>query len=1011
MELACGLTGNISVGAVEHLPLVSLLGHIAGEGRVQHQVVHVHQHVIGLELQRAGEVVHVVGARGVAQRVDAARPAVGSVHVVAIVVLAHAREVSRLQAGGADVAGHLVLHVHLGQVVHRGVHVEGQLDAVAHLHAGLIGHQVVHRAVIGDILVHNGAALLAGIGRFLVRLGHGHVIALHDSRVLGHPVDLVQSEGSGLAHIRGPRAQVGEVTAVLAVRAVEGVVVDHGPAVVGHGVVFHLLHHQLHAVGALGVHVLIGGVGLGRVPGGRLVPVNLQVLGQVLGRDIGVPGLLQVLLGHQLVEHRVVQLAFQVLLAHVLRLGHIGQGVLVPHLLAGDVAGLLGGIGVVGRLGLFRRLEGLGLEAHHGAAALDGLARRLALVLLGQQRVVGHGIAVGQLGRARRAVVGRELADARAHVGVLRGRARGHLRHVDEVQHRVLVVGVGEGHVHLGLGRPGIRLLGGARDIGQRQVVAAGVLIAGHAQKRHIIQREGRGGVASGGGHVVVGPAHTGHVAEHVAVGRVALARQRAVDSGVNVLAVLRGQLVVGHPRAVAAGDGLRGQGHDALGHRLARIQPGAGQRRLGSVPVGHVVFDLQRRALGGLRRPVAGQVVGGYHGLGQLMQVAVGAVRAFRQQGRAARSGARVIQHRRLAVHKGAAVVSGRIGGLLGQLEVAHAVGVAVGVEARGALGRIVLGAHERHGHGHGGLVPRGVADVRHHQAHAIAVGVGQLVAGRHRVHRARAAVAGRVVELGQDAHLIRGVPMEQHAGIVVRCQLREAIEEDVPVVVAVLQQRGVALHAVVATARRVGVGAGDVALLARVGREGAAHAVVAVGRAVVVVHAVLGETVQRGHRGVEVRLQGLALVAGVVAMHGPVHGIAVVLGGLQLVGHLGDHANPHAATGIDLAGGSGVVLVGVAVQLAHTEGEHAVVVVLLNAVFLGQVGLLGRVGHRHGTVGGPQVGLHRMGRAQRAVGLLLSGRVVLHPLALGGVVVLLHFPAHDALALGHFEAAVHLL
>ena len=733
----------------------------------------------------------------------------------------------------------------------------------------------------------------------------------------------------------------------------------------------------------------------------------MQAAGQPCGVDGALGAVLQVLRGNHLVEDGVVQLAFQVLLAHVLRLGHIGQGVLVPHLLASDVAGLLGGIGVVGRLGLGRRLEGLGLEAHHGAAALDGLARRLALVLLGQQRVVGHGIAVGQLGRARRAVVGRELADARAHVGVLRGRARGHLRHVDEVQHRVLVVGVGEGHVHLGLGRPGVGLLGGARDIGQRQVVAAGVLIAGHAQKRHVVQREGRGGVASGGRHVVVGPAHTGHVAEHVAVGRVALARQRAVDSGVDVLAVLRGQLVVGHPRAIAAG----GQGHDALGHRLARVQPSAGQRRLGSVPVGHVVFDLQRRALGGLRRPVAGQVVGGHYGLGQLMQVAVGAVRAFRQQGRAARSGTRVIQHRRLAVHKGAAVIGGRIGGLLGQLEVAHAVGVAVGVEARGTLGRVVLGAHERHGHGHGGLVPRGVADVRHHQAHAIAVGVGQLVAGRHRVHRARAAVAGRVVELGQDAHLIRGVPMEQHAGIVVRCQLREAIEEDVPVVVAVLQQRGVALHAVVATARRVGVGAGDVALLARVGREGAAHAVVAVGRAVVVVHAVLGETVQRGHRGVEVRLQGLALVAGVVAMHGPVHGIAVVLGGLQLVGHLGDHANPHAATGIDLAGGSGVVLVGVAVQLAHAEGEHAVVVVLLNAVFLGQVGLLGRVGHRHGTVGGPQVGLHIVRRAEGTVGLLLGGRVVLHPLALGGIVVLLHFPAHDALALRHFEAAVHLL
>ncbi len=227
-----------------------------------------------------------------------------------------------------------------------------------------------------------------------------------------------------------------------------------------------------------------------------------------------------------------------------------------------------------------------------------------------------------------------------------------------------------------------------------------------------------------------------------------------------------------------------------------------------------------------------------------------------------------------------------------------------------------------------------------------------------------------------------------------------------------AVLQQRGIVGHAVVGHARARRVGTGNVTSLGSVACEVLGGLVVAAARTALVIGTVLGEAVQRGRHGVEVRGDGCALVHRVVAavrlVLAAVVGVAgvVALGiHLQLVGHLGDDADVHAAARLHLlARGIRVVLGG----LAHREDEVAVLVVLLVARTEGAGAVAVHRGARqvHLRIHGHGVGIAVVGEHGRHG---QAGGIALHPLT--ALVGLLHFPAHDALAARHLEAGRHVL
>ena len=1008
MTVGGGLAGNVRIGAVEHLPGVGLLGLVAGEGRIQHQVVHIHEDVVGAHGESAPGVVQSLGA---VERVDAARPVIGIGRVVGVVVLAHPREVRRLQPrraapGLQAVAGDAVALVHLGQVVHRGVHVEVQLDAVAHFHARRIGHDRIHGAIVLEALIHNGAAARAvgplGAVTAVGRLGR----PFGQRCVNGNPRDLEQGERRVLARAHRARIKRREVVAVAAHhRHVGGalaiasrgvvVVVDHGTAVVGQRVVGHGLDDELHAVGALSVDVLIGVLhraGLHVVE--VLVPAHVHMIGQPLGRDDAVLLVLQVLGGDHLVEHRIVQLTLKGSHTGVRVLGNVLQSVLVPQLLAGHVTRLLCGIGIIGRLRLIGRLEYLVLELHDGGAAPHRGALALALILLGQIEPMRHRrVALEHRYRRRR------------------------LRHIHEIEGGVLLIGVGKGHVHLAVGRPQVLLLAGG--VVDRRRAETSVLVASHAKQRHVIERESHVAL-SHSWDIVVGPTHADHVAEHIAVGRMALRRERGPVAGHRRVAyrIARLQILVAHPRAHGRCSRHRADSrHDGLA-----LLEGSGGRRRGLVPIGHVVLDLHGGTTVG--RPRADALT---RQVFRCRQKRVAASHSRRPVVQAQTLGRCRAVPSNLARHGlggiaqlGDGLISD-IGGLARQLEVALAGRVTVGVEAYGAVAVGTLGdakaahrAHKGHRHCHGGLVPGGVANVRHTQAHAVAIGIGPLARGGQRIQLARLPI----VILGRDSDTIHvGVGVldlflmvvEDHVRVIVSRQLVESVEAHGAAVGLgdeAVPQLGRAIgDAIVRRARAGAVGAPDIADLTAIAGEVSRRLVVtALGPGRVVVDAILAVAVQRCGHSIEIGPKRPALVARIVGAVGLV--LLVVVGpvGLQLVGHLGDDANPHAATGIDLACGIAVVLRG---SVSFSDGEHevAVVVILFRAVDLGEVDLrFHRIGH--GAIGVGEPRRHGQGRATAA-----GGGVVLHPFVPSRVEVLLHFPANDALADAHLEAGIHVL
>ena len=256
----------------------------------------------------------------------------------------------------------------------------------------------------------------------------------------------------------------------------------------------------------------------------------------------------------------------------------------------------------------------------------------------------------------------------------------------------------------------------------------------------------------------------------------------------------------------------------------------------------------------------------------------------------------------------------------------------------------------------------------------------------------------------------------VEHHVGVVVGRQLLVAIKLRGHVAgEAVLQQRGIVGHAVVGHARARRVGTGNVTSLGSVACEVLGGLVVAAARTALVIGTVLGETVQRGRHGVEVRGDGCALVHRVVAavrlVLAAVVGVAgvVALGiHLQLVGHLGDDADVHAAARLHLLAHGSRVVPGGVVGLSHREDEVAVLVVLLVArtESAGAVAVHRGARQVHLRIHGHGVGIAVVGEHGRHG---QTGGVALHPLT--ALVGLLHFPAHDALATRHLEAGRHVL
>ena len=478
------LAGNEGERAVEHLPPVGILHARGREARLVHQRVHIHQHRAVVHIGRAD-----TGARGgiaaARQRVhvDAAGVVVPARVLVGIgvPVLAHTREVHRLGALRARPCLRRVT-VHLGQPVYGRSHIEPQLDGVAHFHAHGAGVGQIHRRHLGAPVGHDGAGALAVVA------------GIH------HPLDAEQ----GKARLSGRRDGVHIVEGLARGPAVGGValrchVVVHSTADIGVQLgsvgLGHPGHLHLHAVGARIQHVLAEHV----LP----ADVLLQALGQIVGRDLLAVGRLQVIKRNALIEHRIVQLALYVH-AGIRAATGVPQHVFVPELLAGNVAGLLGGVprggGRAGHLGL--GLEHLILEANDGRATEHREVRGRMGVGLGLQR--------------RGAPVGAEVAAGRGQQHSVGTRSA----FLGEVQLGFLGVAMGVAHIHIVVRcRP---------RLGQLAVDAI-ALVARHAHQGHVVQGIGRRlaigilrAVIAGHRHIVVGPAHGRDEAEFVRVRKVA---------------------------------------------------------------------------------------------------------------------------------------------------------------------------------------------------------------------------------------------------------------------------------------------------------------------------------------------------------------------------------------------------------------------------------------------------------------------------------------------------------
>ncbi len=477
-----GRAGQVRVGAVEHLPQVAPAGLVGGKGRVVMEVVHVHQHVLVLNLIEARGIGIGVAERprGVlAQGVRAARRPAG-------VVLADAREVPGLQARGAGEASgvHLNGGVHLGQPVQSGGYVEDKLDGIAHLDAG-----VAHRRLVG------GRQRVAGAGH------HGHAAR---EVSIGNPLDAEQGEARRRA--RGARIQILEDPRCRrSSQRLRGVAVGHHAAeVTGHLGRIGLVH-----AGHLQVHLLVGRA-LGQHIGvARIGPANsartVEPLLQVLRGNLVAVVVHEIVQRNALVEHRIVDLALDAGAAQI-GLGaprHVVQSVFVPDALAGQIALLLVGIRIVGLTGQLLALERLSLEAHHRHTAIGGELGLGIGVLLGHDQAVLSGLL--------------QLEPA----ALPRGQV------VAEIEVRGFLVVVRVAHIEgelAALPRLG-RLLERAQAVERRQLIAL-IQIASDANQGHIFQRIGRGltGTVHGRrcGHIVIGPAHLRHRAEGVDVHQVA---------------------------------------------------------------------------------------------------------------------------------------------------------------------------------------------------------------------------------------------------------------------------------------------------------------------------------------------------------------------------------------------------------------------------------------------------------------------------------------------------------
>ena len=290
--------GDVHQRAVEHLPQVGLLGLVAAESRLVHEVVHVHgsilvDHANGAVplLDKAHTevvVVEGVGAGRRVQRVHAAVPAGAVGIVVGVIVLAHAGEVGRLEAGIAprvqQIAhpGNAPPHVHLRKAVDGCLHREPQLDDVAHFHAGGAGLYLIDRTTCLVDIRHNRAC----------RIGH---------RAIGHPLNLEGDEMGAITRIAW--IHIAEIAirgaGVLAIHHVTAHVLL--PSLVDSG------HLQLHAAGTTRQHILIIAVGPLDTAGQKrchIFGVNLFARHASIHRC-----LLQIIHRDAFVDHRIVQLA------------------------------------------------------------------------------------------------------------------------------------------------------------------------------------------------------------------------------------------------------------------------------------------------------------------------------------------------------------------------------------------------------------------------------------------------------------------------------------------------------------------------------------------------------------------------------------------------------------------------------------------------------------------------------------------------------------------------------
>ena len=422
------------------------------------------------------------------------------------------------------------------------------------------------------------------------------------------------------------------------------------------------------------------------------------------------------------------------------------QGVAVPEGLAGHVAGLLIGVLVVGGRRLVLGLEHLVLELHVGALAVHAdLVGSRPLVLVHAPLAVAH-------------VGGHGLAEAGVHVVSVVVERTG------EVQGGGLVVVVAEGHVH------GHRALEPVLNVGPLAGEAAGVVEAGHAVQRHVIQLEGVQPVG-GGGHVVVGPAHGLGLAEQVDVVHTALVVGGAVGGRQARVGVHGARHVVGAlgvHRAVGGGVFAhvlaQGVAILILGHPGAHDLLGAGGDDV-AVLVGHV-RGLHRHELHGVVvalgvlvavGAVCRVVVGDGPGLVDIGLAVQGHVVLHLDVAAAVHHGiglARILVARRqravgigavaLGGGEGLIRVDGVVGGAAGHRTVAHhgilghicRVGdvVAVELEDLGAH-RALVGGVVALGEAHRGAdvvgVEGGVRQVRHGYLQGVTVLVGRGAAG----------------------------------------------------------------------------------------------------------------------------------------------------------------------------------------------------------------------------------------------------------------------------------------